>query len=128
MINSLSLTMVCLMFLRLVGKPRAEDFPTSLICTANAKASRDYGFREQQWSGIIPPNPSKVLGISTPRQKEGGILRDKVFSVLTPNPIIRSITPPRPELDQVQEQAQEFKGIVTRRTSDSLFVVWGNDF
>jgi len=82
MINSLSLTMVCLMFLRLVGKPRAEDFPTSLICTANAKASRDYGFREQQWSGIIPPNPSKVFGISTSRQKEGGILRDKVFSVL----------------------------------------------
>jgi len=69
------------MFLRLVGKPRAEDFPTSLICTANAKASRD-GFREQQWSGIIPPNSSKVFGISTPRQKEGGILRDKVFFVL----------------------------------------------
>jgi len=68
------------MFLRLVGKPRAEDFPPSLICTANAKASRD-GFREQQWSGIITPYPSKVLGISTPRQKEGGIL-DKVFFVL----------------------------------------------
>jgi hypothetical protein len=114
----------------LAGGASAQDSPTSLSCTSNAKASRDYGFTEKQWSGVIPPDPAKVFGISTVKQRQANFpLRDKVFSSLnTPTPVIRSITPPRPVTGQKEESAEEFKGTVVSRTADAVFVMWSNDF
>jgi hypothetical protein len=107
----------------------AQDTPTSLSCTSNAKASRDYGFKEKQW-GAIPTDPTKVFGISTVKQRQADFpLRDKVFSSLnTPTPVIRSITPPRPQLGANEEHADEFNGTVVSRTGDAVFVIWRNDF
>lgn len=112
------------------GGASAQDIPTSLTCTSNAKASRDYGFVEKQWTGAIPPDPAKVFAISTVKQRQASFpLRDKVFSSLnTSTPLIRSITPPRPLLGQKEESAEEFKGSVVSRTADAVFVMWSNDF
>ena len=106
----------------LAGGASAQDSPTSLTCTSNAKASRDYGFTEKQWSGAIPPDPAKVFGISTVKQRQlSAPLRDKVFSSLnTSTPVIRSITPPG--------EAAEFKGTVVSRWADSVFIMWQNDY
>ena len=111
------------------GGASAQDTPTSLSCTSNAKASRDYGFKEKQWSGAIPPDPTIVLRISTVKQRQADLLRDKVFSSLnTQTPVIRSITPPRPQLGANEEHADEFNGTVVSRTGDAVFVMWRNDF
>ncbi|MGH7770547.1 MAG: hypothetical protein ACREQP_24100 [Candidatus Binatia bacterium] len=123
---------LCIRFayvLLLVGSADAQDTPTSLTCTSNAKAWRDYGFTEKQWSGAIPPDPTRVFGVSTVKQKQPAFpLRDKVFSALnTSTPVIRSITPPRPGLGQPEDEAAEFKGAVISRTADAVFVLWRND-
>jgi hypothetical protein len=112
----------------LVKVASAQDSPTSLTCTTNAKASRDYAFMEKQWSGAIPPDPSKVFGITTVKQRQTvGPLRDKVFSSLnTSTPTIRSITPPQ-GVFQPKEEAVEFKGTVISRERDAVFLVWRND-
>lgn len=112
----------------LAGSASAQDSPTSITCTSNAKASRDYGFTEKQWSGAIPPDPAKVFGISTVKQRQlSAPLRDKVFSSLnTPTPTIRSITPPG--MVQLEEHAVEIKGAVVSRTADGVFLMWHNDF
>lgn len=109
-------------FAALTASAGAQDTPTSLTCTSNAKAQRDYGFTEKQWSGVIPPDAAKVFGISTVKQSQtSGPLRDKVFSSLnTSTPVIRSITPPG--------EAAEFKGTVVSRWADSVFIMWQNDY
>lgn len=109
-------------FAALTASAGAQDTPTSLACTSNAKASRDYGFGEKQWSGVIPPDSSKVFGISTVvKGQSDAVLRDKIFSSLnTSTPVIRSITPPG--------EAAEFKGIVVNRWADSVFIMWQNDY
>jgi hypothetical protein len=108
----------------------AQDSPTSLACTSNAKASRDYGFGEKQWSGTIPPEPAKVFGISTVKQRQpNDPLRDKVFSSLnTPTPVIRSITPPRQAIGFPEGEAVEFKGTVVSRLAEAVFIMWQNDY
>ena len=109
-------------FVSLTASVAAQNPPTSLTCTSNAKASRDYGFGEKQWSGVIPPDASKVFGITTIRQqgKQNSVLRDKIFSSLdTSTPVIRSITPPG--------EAAEFKGTVVSRWASSVFIIWEND-
>ncbi len=119
------LARLCVMFAcfaALTASTEAQDTPTSLACTSNAKASRDYGFGEKQWSGAIPLDPSKVFGISAVGQGQpNAVLRDKVFSSLnTSTPVIRSITPP--------SDAAEFKGTVVSRWADSVIIVWQNDY
>lgn len=116
---------LCVMFAcfaALTTSVEAQDMPTSLVCTSNAKAVRDYGFAEKQWSGTIPPDPSKVFGISAVGQGQpNAVRRDKIFSSLnTSTPVIRSITPPG--------EAAEFKGIVVNRGADSVFIMWQNDY
>lgn len=120
MLSRLCCSLACVA--ALAGGASAQHFPTSLACTSNAKASRDYGFAEKQWSGAIPPDLSKVFGISTAGQGQpNAILRDKVFSSLnTSTPVIRSITPPG--------EAAEFKGTVVSRWADSVFIIWQNDY
>jgi hypothetical protein len=120
MLARLSMIFAC--FAAFTASAAAQDTPTSLACTSNAKASLDYGFGENQWSGAIPPDPSKVFGISTVRQGQpNAVLRDKVFSSLnTSTPVIRSITPPG--------EAAEFKGTVVSRWADSVFIMWQNDY
>ena len=109
-------------FAALTASAGAQDTPTSLACTSNAKASRDYGFGEKEWSGAIPPDPSKVFGISAlSHGQPNAVLRDKIFSSLnTSTPVIRSITPP--------SEAAEFKGTVVSRWADSVFIMWQNDY
>jgi hypothetical protein len=104
----------------------AEDLPTSLTCSSNAKAWRDWGFSEKQWGGTIPPKASQPFGVSTASKPDlDSPLRDKVFSALdTKSPMIRSITPGS---KGNQEQAAEFTGIVVRRTPDAVFVLWSNE-
>lgn len=117
------LCVIFVYFATLTASAGAQDKLTSLACTSNAKASRDYGFGEKQWSGAIPPDPSKVFGISTlgRGQPNAAVLRDKVFSSLnTSTPVIRSITPPG--------EAAEFKGTVVSRWADSVFIMWQNDY
>jgi hypothetical protein len=115
------LTLICACFAAFTASVAAQDMPTSLACSSNAKASRDYGFEENRWSGVIPPVASKVFGITTSRQgQQNAVLRDKIFSSLnTSTPVIRSITPPG--------DAAEFKGVVVSRWADSVFIMWEND-
>lgn len=114
----------------LAATASAQDIPTSLTCTSTAKASRDYGFMEKQWSGTIPPDPAKVFGISTVKQRlPNDPLREKVFSSLnTLSPVVRSITPPRQALGFPEGEAVEFKGTVVSRWTDSIFIMWQNDY
>jgi hypothetical protein len=116
------LCVIFVYFVALTASAGAQDMPTSLSCTSNAKAQRDYGFTEKQWFGVIPPDAAKVFGISTVKQTQtSGPLRDKVFSSLnTTTPVIRSITPPG--------EAAEFKGTVVSRWADSVFIMWRNEF
>ena len=116
------LCMIFACFAGLTASTEAQELPTSLTCTSNAKAARDYAFIEKQWSGAIPPDPSKVFEITTVKQRQtAGPLRDKVFSSLnTSTPTIRSITPPG--------EAVEFKGSVVSRWAESVFIIWQNDY
>jgi hypothetical protein len=104
--------------------------PTSLTCTSNAKAERNYGFSEKRWFGRTGHlfEPSRLFAIGTRDSKTswGAFdLRDKVFSGLnTQEPIIRSIT----RYEKGPEETAEFVGRVVSRTFDTVFLVWTNDF
>lgn len=100
---------------------KGQDIPATLRCIANAKASRDFSFRDQQWF------PSAAFEMSGPASQTGFgpyALRDKVFTALnTPTPTIRSITRYEKEPDEIAE----FVGKVVSRTSTAVFVVWTNE-
>ncbi len=103
-----------------------KEVPTSLVCSSNAKAWRDYRFSEKRWEG------STTLGIRTPfgtttsaKKNPAFALRDKIFSGLdTEKPIVRSITPAEGD---VPEQAAEFEPKILLRTPTELFITWSND-
>ena len=110
------------------GIPLAsQELPTVLACTSNAKAGRDYGFIEAQWSGVPLAQSPIDFGISTKaNQVETYSLKDKVFSSLhTASPVVRSITPAS---GTAAEDAVEFSARVVARTQDAVFLVWTNDF
>ncbi|MCW5982361.1 MAG: hypothetical protein KIT09_30020 [Bryobacteraceae bacterium] len=106
----------------------SQELPTVLTCTSNAKASRDYGFSEQRWSGQVGHlvEPSRLFSTSDRSSKTSWgqfELRDKVFSGLnTREPTVRSIT----RFEKGPEQGAEFVGRVVSRTSDAVFIVWSN--
>jgi hypothetical protein len=104
----------------------ADELPTALSCSSNAKAWRDYGYSEKKWGGPLPPNPDRSFGIATKAKLvDGYALRDKVISALnTAKPRIRSITP---SSDGIDEQATEFEGTIVGRTDDAVFVMWTNN-
>ena len=105
-----------------------QELPTSLMCTSNAKASRDYGFFEKRWSGqaghLVEPSRLFATGTRSSKTSWGQFdLRDKVFSGLnTQEPIVRSIT----RYEKGPEEAGEFVGRVVSRTPDAIFLVWTN--
>ncbi|MFZ2448621.1 MAG: hypothetical protein WAW37_19845 [Syntrophobacteraceae bacterium] len=107
-----------------------QQLPTSLTCTSNGKAMRDYGFSEKRWAGeegyLHPIFRDQQFKILTSRQKkESPYLRDKIFSALdSQNPRIVSVTLYE---DDVM-QTEEFIGKVVCRFKDSIFVIWTNDF
>ncbi len=101
--------------------------PTSLTCTSNAKATRDYGFVEKRWMGQKGHmlEPSRTFVIITKNLERRGYLRDKVFSGLnTENPIVRSIT----RYEDGVEGAVELKARVVSRFSDAVFLIWTNPY
>jgi len=107
-----------------------QELPTSLMCTSNAKASREYGLGEKRWYGEAGHHiePSRLFAIGTPDSKTSWgqfELRDKVFSGLnTPKPIVRSIT----RYKEGPEQAAEFAANVVARSFETIFMSWTNDF
>lgn len=111
-----------------------QESTTTLSCTSNAKASRDYAFRESEWEGgkahvILDRFIGKSafdVSIKEKERKDSIMrpLRDKVFSGLnTKSPIVRSIT----RYSDGVEQAEEFSGMVVSRASDTIFLMWTND-
>jgi hypothetical protein len=106
-------------------KTQANELPSVLTCTSNAKASRDYGFLfEKRWLGIVGGKPNETFGVGTQRVPNGQILRDKVFSELnTARPTVRSIPPAGGGQD---EDAAEFVGTVLNRDVDSVWISWRN--
>lgn len=107
-----------------------QELPTSLMCTSNAKASRDYGFVEKRWSGdtghLLEPSRLFAIETTTSRTSWGqSALRDKVFSGLNSRqPIVRSIT----RYEKGAEEAAEFAAKVLARSFDTVFLTWTNDF
>lgn len=118
----LSLLAVLLLAMPIHG----AEAPTSLMCTSNAKASRDYAFREKQWAGTVPSRRGVTFGVATRRGREAHeVLRDKMFSKLdTDRPAIRSITPAEWARKEV---AAEFEGLVISRDGAAVFLIWRND-
>lgn len=116
-----------LLVLFLVMPVQGAEGPTSLTCISNAKATRDYAFRDGLWAGTIPPKRDVIFGIATrPGRQAHAVLRDKVFSRLdTDRPIIRSITPAE---WAGKEVADEFQGMVVSRDGAAVFLIWRNDF
>lgn len=101
-----------------------NDRPTVLTCTANAKASRDYGFQEKEWMGTVGGGASHIFGVGTKRTPNAEILRDRVFSGLnTARPAIRSITQSGTGQG---DSASEFVGTVLSRAFDSVWITWKN--
>jgi len=105
-----------------------QQLPTNLMCTSNAKASRDYGFSEKRWSGqtghLVEPSRLFATGTRDSTTSWGQFdLRDKVFSGLnTQQPVVRSIT----RYEKGPEEAAEFVGRVVCRTPDAIFLIWTN--
>lgn len=116
-----------LVVLFLVIPVHGAENPTSLTCVSNAKASRDYSFRDKQWAGTIPPRRDVTFGVATrPGREAHQVLRDKMFSRLdTDRPTIRSITPAEAAGEEV---ALEFQGLVVSRDGAAVFLIWRNDF
>jgi len=118
------------MLLAISSTAESQELPTTLMCTSNAKASRDYGFVEKRWTGqkghLVEADES--FQIATRDTKVANIffeLRDKVFAALnTEKPVVRSIT----RFKDGTEEAVEFLASVVSRTSDLVFLVWKNDF
>jgi hypothetical protein len=107
-----------------------QEVPRILACTSSAKASRDFEFRTQKWTGDrgYTPFSAAPFNLATkgnePRDDVIKPLRDKVFSGLqTATPTVRSITR---FVDGV-EQANEFEARVVGRAFDTLFLLWSND-
>jgi len=123
-----ALTVSFCLFLITPLSVRGQEIPTSLTCTSNAKASRDYSLRVKVWAGQKGHDldPTRPFMSTTKDRKEKRTfypLRDKVFSALdTKNPTVRSIT----LYEDGQEQAQEFQSSVVSRTDDAVFFVWKN--
>lgn len=107
---------------------KAQELPTVLTCTSNTKASRDYGFSEQRWSGQANHlhEPKQKFTISDPSSKTSWgqfELWDKIFSGLnTAAPTVRSIT----RYEKGPNKAAEFVGRVVNRTPDAVFILWMN--
>jgi len=116
-----SLAAVLSILASIVGGADGEDRPDTLTCVANAKASRDFTFRDQLWT------PERTFEMSGPASQSGFgpfALRDKVFIGLnTLTPTVRSITRHEKEPDEIAE----FAGKVVSRTSTAVFLVWTND-
>ena len=121
--KKLSKLFVMMLLLELMASAAsASDDISSLSCTSNAKASRDYIFRDYSddiqkgWN----PDKKKVFSIGTKLSPVEETLRDKVFSKLdTDTPTIRSLTP--------GADGEEFQGTVISRTGDAIFLVWNNN-
>lgn len=108
----------------------AQELPTSLTCRSNAKASRDYAFREKRWEGQKDASTlwiARLFRVETRDSKVADIfysLRDKIFSGLnTSAPLVRSITRFADGADKVEE----FTSKPVLRTSDAVFLLWTND-
>lgn len=99
--------------------------PSVLTCVSNAIASRDFAFSvEAGWMGRVGSGPGELFGIGTPRQRNGLVLRDKVFAGLdTDSPTIRSISPVPGDTTTV---ANEFQGTVLSRALESVWIAWKN--
>jgi hypothetical protein len=112
------------------SRAATQELPTSLTCTSNAKASRDYGLAEKRWSGqmghLVEPSRSFAIGTANSKTSWGQFeLRDKMFSGLnSQNPIVRSIT----RYEKGPEAAAEFSATVLGRSFDAVFLAWTNDF
>ena len=117
---SLSLCAILLWSARVEG----QELPTSLACTANAKAQRDFSFSVNRWEGGVPT--ATTFGIHTRGREVPSVsypLRDKVFSGLhTGNPLVRSITR---YVDGV-EQGVEFPSTVLSQFDGTVFLLWMN--
>jgi hypothetical protein len=102
----------------------AEEMVTSLVCTSNSRAWRDYSFLATRWEGPVG-SPTPTYGIvSRDKPSPSFPLRDKVFSALnTRTPVIRSITPPTKNAD---ERAEEFVASVLLRSGSEIFLTWNN--
>jgi hypothetical protein len=92
------------------------------VCKGNARAWRDYGFREKRWEGA----GAEPFATATARRPVDGFpLRDKVFSALnTSRPMVRSITPAQ---GAIPEEAVEFDARIIVRSQDEVFFTWSND-
>jgi hypothetical protein len=107
-----------------------QEFPTSLTCTSNAKASRDYGFVEERWTGEkghLLDSSTMFRTFSRNNKTSWGQfkLRDKVFYNLdATKPIVRSIT----RFQDGTKQEAAFVGRVVERTPSEVFIVWTNEF
>lgn len=130
-----ALNLIALFPLVVLGSARAADLPTSLTCSSNAIANRDYAFSGESWSGVIPADRAKPFGIfsSDDRSKMNTLtpaswigkhaLRDKLFSGLdTDAPTVRSIT----SHTDGEEHAAEFSASLISRFGNTVFLVWGN--
>jgi hypothetical protein len=108
----------------------AQEPPSVLTCKSNGKASRDYGFKEKQWTGhkghlIESSKPFQIFNQSSETSGRQYELRDKVFLKLnTPHPVVRSIT----RFQDGTENTAEFVSKVVSRTSDAVYLLWTNDF
>ena len=114
----------------------AQDLPTSLMCISNARAERALRHDENEWFGVVPPDPAKPFGIVTTDDRSEMdnesefvvgtfyVLKNQVFSGLnTDKPIVRLIN----RFKDGDDKASEFRARVVSRYADTVFLVWGND-
>ena len=126
----LCLSLILLGALFAIPSAEGQDSPSLLTCISGAKASRDYEFRTQKWSGQKGHtlHPTELFEISTRSEEQNDRivqpLRDKVFSGLnSKKPIVRSISR---YIDGV-EQGEEFQATMVSRAFDTVFLTWTND-
>ena len=108
-----------------------QEMPSTLTCTSNAKAARDYGLSEKVWRGqkghMLSDDPSQPFEVGNKDSKNQFFytLRDKVFSGLNTNdPMVLSIT----KFVDGEPLKEDFDGIVVQRTSDAVFLIWRNPY
>lgn len=118
---------VLTLVLIVAASAQAEERPTFLACTANAKTWRDYGFVEQRWEGK-PARGARAqpFAVSTLARRDPTYpLRDKIFSNLQGDAtFVRSITP---ATSLTPAESVEFEAKVLLRTPDEVFLSWSND-
>lgn len=121
----------------LSGRVSYAELPTTLVCTSNARAERDFQTMSslpKVWSGqkghTIDKEPFRIITKDQIKIKRDGKsweripLSDKVFSGMdTMSPIVRSIA----RFQDGTEDAAEFKSAVVSRTHDGVYLVWRND-